>query len=309
MRWKESKGVWLLVGGLMATGSFLIWDSGFVSKWLDSEKELRILQLNYQQIDQLQIRDRKDLLDIKLVRSVDGWSLVEPVEDLADNEVVDQFIRDLYPEQRFETLKSQPLANYRLDNQPAFVQVTDSLGRSQKFFVSLLRNIENLSFIKIEDEDSVILTSSQWANRIQLDTDYFRDRRLVRLAKGKAQSIQVLNRGKNLWQLLKTAQVWSFNNETSEQLNQFIDRVFRFRIEHILLPQEDIKVSIKDLEYDLRIATLDGSITLKFYKTGSGTYYIESSLGQRMTAPEASLAWLFDLDQLKSPPKKEEGKK
>lgn len=98
---KQNRGVLILVAVLAAAGGFLAWDL-WSEKTKETRKlsETRLFPFEADQVNEFTIE--KGTSKVRIVRTVDGWKLEEPVQDWADNAFTGDFVERLVKERYLE---------------------------------------------------------------------------------------------------------------------------------------------------------------------------------------------------------------
>lgn len=215
------KGRSLLVLALILFGGFAVYDY-FQDKKKEGKtmEESRLLTVNFEQVDSFEIK--KGEHKILLKRSVDGWELVEPLQDLADNTVADDFVKGAVPERIIEVAKEGSDINwslYGLDKPLGMVTFKTSTGAQNVFEISERRNFEENVFARRDQENRVLVLNSVWQNRVNKTALDFRDRRFLR---HKIASVDVLNlkNEKGLLALQRVDGKWQLSNKKDITLDQ-----------------------------------------------------------------------------------------
>lgn len=143
--------------------------------------EARLVMVDYDQIDSILIE--KDSQKISLKRSIDGWSLEEPLKDFADNSVVDDFLKGIATERIFDIAKDgAPIewSVFGLDKPLGKVTFATSAGLKQTFSVSDKKNFEQNGFARRDNEERVLVVSPKWQERVNKTALEFRERHVLR---------------------------------------------------------------------------------------------------------------------------------
>lgn len=171
-------------------------------------QESKIIQDLPEQIHQVQVENSKGKVLLK--RDAEGWTLLEPFQDWADNQFVEDFVSGLTSEKSLgDAIEQSPIdwGLYGLDKDYAKVTFTNQLGKSTVISVSTKKNFEGNSFVRRDSESRVLLTSSQWAMRSQSSAMDFRDKRLYRGKIGTVDEIRVKS-SKEEFTLIKKDGKW-----------------------------------------------------------------------------------------------------
>ncbi|WP_413288569.1 DUF4340 domain-containing protein [Bdellovibrio sp. HCB337] len=151
-------------------------------------EESKVVSFPAEQIHQIEIENK--LGKVLLKRDADGWTLVEPIKDWADNQFTEDFVNGLASEKSIDVAAEGENINwsvYGLDKDVSKVAFTNQQGTSQLITVSDKKNFEGNSFLRRGNENKVLVATSQWALRTQKAPLEFRDKRLFR---GKISSVE-----------------------------------------------------------------------------------------------------------------------
>jgi hypothetical protein len=186
----------------------------------DKATQNRLFNEPADQISQFQIRSESG--DIELKKDQDGWKMLQPVVDLADNHVADEFVEGIATESASETAVEGgeiQLSNFGLDRPKGTVSVTDNLGKKTEFKVGSLKNFQGDAFIQKNQDPKVLIASSTWFAKVEKKPVDFRDKRLMRFSNAKAEKISIL-KGKENFQLLKKEEGWVLSTHPDWKLDQ-----------------------------------------------------------------------------------------
>ena len=189
------KGRTLLVLALLFFGGFAVYD--FFQDKKNEEKsmeESRLMTLNFEQVNLIQIErgDQKVIVQ----RNVDGWEIKEPYQDLADNNVADDFVKNSYTERIIEVAnegENIDWSRYGLDKPLGKITLKTSAGDQNSFEISDKKNIEDNCFARRNNENRVLVINSSWQNKAKKAAIDFRDRRFLRNKIAAVDSVKLQN--------------------------------------------------------------------------------------------------------------------
>ena len=144
------------------------------------EQKQRFLNLNREEINFFKIEVNGEL--ITLQKTGNQWSLLDPIQDKADEAVLVKTLDRLFEDktQLVQTKESTDIKEYGLDKPFASITLKSSTGQSQKIFISTEKNFENLYFLKQEGSPQVYLGSDTWLMTAKESVTYFREKKLFR---------------------------------------------------------------------------------------------------------------------------------
>lgn len=215
------KGRGILVLALLFLGGFAVYDYfQDQKKEQKATEESRLLTLNFEQIDNFEIQ--KGAKKIAVKRSVNGWELTEPIQDLADNQAVDDFIKNLVPEKIIDVAREGTDVDwslYGLDKPQGQVTLKTTMGESNVFTISERKNFEQNAFARRNQEARVLVVNSSWQSRVDKDVMDFRDRRVLRHKIASVDVISLKNE-KGLLELQRVDGKWKGSSKKEFKLDQ-----------------------------------------------------------------------------------------
>lgn len=215
------KGRGILVLAFLLFGGFAVYDY-----FRDQKKEQkatedsRLMALNFEQIDSFEIQ--KGAKKIALKRSVSGWELTEPIQDLADNEVVEDFVKNLVPERIIDVAREGADVDwslYGLDKPEGQITLKATTGESNIFVISERKNFEQNTFARRNQENRVLVVNSNWQTRVGKEVMDFRDRRVLRHKIASVDVISLKNE-KGLLELHRADGKWKSAGKKGLSLDQ-----------------------------------------------------------------------------------------
>lgn len=215
------KGRSILVIALLLFGGFAVFDF-YNDKQKDEKKmmEARLLMVPFEQVEQLEFQHQSQKILLK--RSVDGWELLEPLKDLADSEVVDDFVKSVVPERIIEVASEGNEVNwslYGLDQPLGKITFKTTSGAQDIFEISERKNFEENAFARRNGENRVLVLNSIWQNRVKKTALDFRDRRFLRHKIASVDSVKIKN-DKGILLLARTEGQWSAVDKKDFKLDQ-----------------------------------------------------------------------------------------
>ena len=137
---------------------------------------------------------------IKLVRTSEGWKIEEPIQEVADQSAIDEFIEGLTTE-KAEDLNSQSTQIdwkvFGLDDPRGEIDIQNNLGEKTAILVASKKNYQGDSFLRRNQEAKVLLASSTWFSKIEKKPFDFRDHRLFKKSLALVTEINVQTAAEN----------------------------------------------------------------------------------------------------------------
>lgn len=226
------KGRNVLILCLLVLGAYTAYDI-----WKDEQKEKKkltetqLMTLNYEQIHKLSIKRPHD--QVLLERDETGWKVKEPLQDSADSNDVEDFIKSMVTERIFDVAKEGDIdwALYGLNTPIGTLTLETNTGATQSFTVAGKVNFEDKAFLRRDQEERVLLVNSLWQNRVRKTAIDFRQRRILRANLASVDEMKIKNKsgeiflqrvdghwinGKNKKQTLDQNKVREFLTDFSE---------------------------------------------------------------------------------------------
>ena len=144
-----------------------------------------ILNQDMNQISYMQIV--KPDIKIGLQKTEKGWSLLEPIQDVADNNNIEELIKTLSTEKQISIVKQSEtplteieLREFGLDKPAIIFNLKDNLGHTKKVSVGSVKNFEGNSYVRVDVDNKIIIASPVWIARAENQLIYYREKKLYR---------------------------------------------------------------------------------------------------------------------------------
>ncbi|MNK06190.1 hypothetical protein D3C87_240820 [compost metagenome] len=217
---RKIKGRGILVTLLLIFGAYAYYDYAREKKnEMKQLDESRLLTVNYDQVDQVEIE--REGQKIVLKRTVDGWELVEPLKDLADNQAVEGFINQFMTDKIIEVARTHgPIPEtYGLDKPAGIVTLKTTAGPMDRFVVSAKKNFEENPFAERNGDERVLVVSPTVLKKAQMGVADFRDRRFLRRKIASLDTLKLKNE-KGLLEISQKDGKWILNKEPQAAVDQ-----------------------------------------------------------------------------------------
>ncbi len=193
----KNKNIILLGGAVVILALYAYF--GEYKREINEEKkkdtDSKIISLAKDQIQKIELK-KGDVNSIVLERTVDGWNIISPITDQADNEIVDGFLEQVTSEKVVDQIepKTTDLSEYGLKPSLGFVILVDNANRKQEIEVSTKKNFEGLVYLRKDRENKILTSSQTWTTFLTKPADQFRNLRLFRGSISKVDLIEIKNR-------------------------------------------------------------------------------------------------------------------
>lgn len=161
-----------------------------------------------------------DIDRIVLQKGQDGWNLLEPIQDKADQSNIDAMVENIKSQNEKKlNIEATDLSEYKMDKPASYWTIKTAAGKSVKVVVSQENNFEGYPFIKIADSADINLGGSFWKTLSHESITYFRDKKLFRHAIEKMNRVQIQSLS-NAVDLIKRDDLWAVSGHTEIALDQ-----------------------------------------------------------------------------------------
>lgn len=146
--------------------------------------ESKIINFNCDQINHIEVKQDKD--EIVLQKSETGWSILEPIQDIADNDYVESTLKTLCDEKYLAVAKEAlpgeklNLSEYGLENPISVITIKNNLNETKKIQIGSQKNFEGNSFIRLDSENKVLVATPNWLTKANEKLISFRKKNLYR---------------------------------------------------------------------------------------------------------------------------------
>ncbi len=158
---------------------------------------------------------------VVLERTEDGWTMLEPVEDLADERAIDNLLEAAHGCQITRTLDAvDNLATFGLDHASATLRLR--LGDQELPALRIGKNapVGGSTYLNREGDETVHLTPSTFATRIDLKSNDLRDKRVLRFDQGAVQSITLARPSGDITLAMDDSGIWKITAPTAHDVDQ-----------------------------------------------------------------------------------------
>ena len=216
-----TRGHWILVLVMLTLGGYLAYDFKSEEQLnAKKESESKLFSFPAEQVNELRIQ--RDGVVLRLQRSVDGWNIVEPFEDRADDFFVDEFVERLTEEKSLGAAKEGDNINWSvfgLDQPTGKISLKTQGGQEQTLEVSARKNFEQNSFARVTGEKRALVVNSAWLSHLERTGKDFRDKRILRAKIADVRGLQITLGSEN-FSLERTDNSWSIVNRPEWPLDQ-----------------------------------------------------------------------------------------
>ncbi len=223
----KNKGLLILSGLVLLVGGYAIYDYQSEKKSeQQKDQQSLILDLKADQISEIKFQTEKE--QFSLLRKTEGWMIQEPISEKADESAVNNFVEELSKEKSITMITSSgsneslDLKVFGLDKPKASIELKDNSGKSVRFTIGSVKNFEGQCYLQKNQDNKVILSSSDWHLKSEKKVFDFRDKRLLRMDISSVKSIHIFGPAKtneNIMIVKKDAD-WVLSEKQAIKLDQ-----------------------------------------------------------------------------------------
>lgn len=192
----KNRGVLVLLGALVVLGGYLAWDLRSEKTAVEEKRQsLLIFPYPQDQVNEILIENAKGGRT-RLVKTIDGWTLEEPLKDAADSGFTDDFLGKIMNEGYKEVAKEGDGIDwkvYGLDNPIGKLTVKTQTGQGRTLEMSAKQNFEENGIGRIAGENRVLIVPWSWSANVGRTALDFRDKRLLRYRIGSVERVELTN--------------------------------------------------------------------------------------------------------------------
>ena len=189
---KNKGSVWLIVATVVAVGYAYFEFSSEKKKESIKTEQAQIFQWKYEDISEIELQINDDATksqgakraSIKLSLLDEKWKMMEPLEDSADNDEVKEFIEAMLKEKSTETIKEEGRSLdwkiFGLEKPKGVLRIKNKVGEVLTVSIADKKNYQGDSFIRRNQEDKILVSSSGWFLRLDKKPQDFRNKHLMR---------------------------------------------------------------------------------------------------------------------------------
>lgn len=214
------KGRTILVLCLLLFGGYALFDHFNDKKKAEVETQSsRLMTVNFEQVQEILIQNKEKIL---LKRDVDGWRLEEPLQDAADNDAIEDLVRQAYTESIISVVKEGEGIDwklYGLDEPLGSILFKTTDNNQNEYQISALTNFESNAYARRDGENRVLLVNSIWQTRANRQVAELRDRRFLRHKIAAVDELKVQG-AKDLFHLKREDGVWKLSGKPDFKVDQ-----------------------------------------------------------------------------------------
>ena len=215
---KSFRWTWVAIAAVLGLAVFTYRDfKNSKSESEGKEQALQVIQIPRDQVTKIEIikRDSKLALEKSPEKNKDDkWRIIEPIQDLADQQAVTTFLLTFGNEKSQAVVAEGAdidLKAFGLTDPVARLKVTGSGGKTQELKIGSVRAYDSNLYAQSEGENKILLVSSSWDTHLAKLPKDFRDKHLLRqeLKISDFKRIQLKSAGTGEFELVKNGETWT----------------------------------------------------------------------------------------------------
>ncbi len=189
------------------------------------------------------------------------WYLMEPIQDKADQENIENVIGNLLGQNSKKlNIDNINLSEYKMEKPEATWIIKTAKGESVKIIVSAESNFEGYPFIQVTDSPNINLGGSFWRSAVKESTTFFRHKKLIRSDIELVDRIRVTSLS-HQFELYKKGQ-WFITDQPDISLDQikiktFIMKFFDLDVQEYISDGEPSQSDLKEKGLDKNFVQVD----------------------------------------------------
>lgn len=218
----KNKGALVLGGMVLLLGIYAYFGEykREINEVASKEAENKIVALKKDQVQKIELK-KGNGTPVILEKTVNGWNVLSPVQDQADNEIIEAFLDQISSEKAVDkiTPKTDDLSEYGFKPAIGIITLVDNKNQKQQIEVSVKKNFEGLVFLRRDQEKEILTSSQTWTSFLTKPLDQFRNLKLFRGSISKVDIIHLENsKGKSVFRY--TDGFWFSPQRTDWKIDQ-----------------------------------------------------------------------------------------
>lgn len=219
---KQSKAIWVFAALTALVVAYAVFDFRQENTKIEQEEiDSKIVEFEKDQIQKITLLTPSQ--EIWLERGKEGWRLIKPLEELANEGEIDGFLREMTMERASASIPIETeadLKKYGLDVPKGKIEIVNNLQKSLTLEVGTEKNFQGESYIRISGENVVRTSSLNWFRRLEQPVLEFRDRRIMREPVGQLQELEIQRKPKGGLAFYRKDSRWVIRGSENKILDQ-----------------------------------------------------------------------------------------
>lgn len=215
-------GPLILVLAVLGLGGYVAYDVTSEKKTEEKKAESsRLFMLEPDQVNEFAI-ERPGGRVTKLTRDQNGWKLIDPIQDWADNAFTEDYVARLLKEKYTDIAKEGAGIDWKLfglDTALGKITFKNQAGTAESLEVGTVQNFEGSSLGRRPGGNQVLVITPGWQGDIQKEALDFRDKRFYRGKIGGVDQIEMKNPTET-FQLISKDGTWAAPSRPEWPLDQ-----------------------------------------------------------------------------------------
>lgn len=190
----KNNGLLILTSAVLVLGAYAYFGEfkQEIQEQVEKEKKSQIVTLKKDQIQKIMIQTSGESLTLS--RSKNGWDLSGPIQDEADNDVVESLLDQVVQEKAVDRISITPavdVAQYGFSVPLGSITFIDNKEEKQTIFVSSQKNFEGLYFLRKNQESEILTSGESWFSFLTKPAVGFLNLKLFRYLPSQVDQIEI----------------------------------------------------------------------------------------------------------------------
>ena len=215
------KKTWILIAVTVLVCGYAFFDFQTEEKEKKAKDEASVLfPMKKDQVQEIRVENDKEKFTLQ--RSVQGWSLIDPLQDEGDNDSIEAFAGVLTEEKSTDIAKEGEgidFKSYGFGPESTFISMKSSDGQSHRLEISPQKNFESNSFVRRDNENKILIAAPTWSGHATRTISDFRNKKFLRKPIAEIQEFEIKNANGAFSLVLKDSQ-WKASAHPQLALDQ-----------------------------------------------------------------------------------------
>lgn len=284
----KNKGTWILTGVVVLLGLYTYFGEYQGKEKQKTKEEQQAIILKDINVDQVNFVEVNNLEQkVTLSRANTGWKITTPIEEAADNNDMESWLKQLAEEKSISIAVEGADIKWEyfgFDVPVKTLTIKTSSNQQIIIEVSEKKNFEGNSFIRFPGENKVTVGSSSWLSHASKRLFDLRNKHIFRHQLSNIQSFELKNK-KNAVEIVNKDAKWIASKQPELALDQnaireSLIKVTELKAIEFMAEKEEIAATKKKLGLGPSSVTIDiklaeGSWTGHFYEAKDKSLYVE----------------------------------
>jgi hypothetical protein len=178
----KTNKTWIFAVIVLGLSAFAIYDyQKTINDEVEKEEKSKIVLIKEEEVELITIE--RGVEPISMQKTPDGWMLKSPISELADQKAAEEFLKGILSE-KFNDVAVEgdklEWSAFGLDQPKATLVLRTKNKEELKIKISAKKNFQGDSFLRIGEENKVLIASSTWFSKADKKLIDLRDKRILK---------------------------------------------------------------------------------------------------------------------------------